>query len=98
MADYQDAWDELLTASSDKSSSSSQNPIENDSNNPRLTRLSQVIKAHIFAEAKDSSNPHYLEDIKLLGAAKVEELESDTYYLEDMHTAKRLYFPRSTCR
>lgn len=31
VADYQDAWDELLTASSNESSSSNQNPIHNNS-------------------------------------------------------------------
>ncbi|KAJ5792904.1 uncharacterized protein N7503_008882 [Penicillium pulvis] len=48
----------------------------------------ELIKARIFAEFKDSSNLHYLEDIGFLGPAKTEELQCDTYYSEDMHFAK----------
>lgn len=84
VANYEAAWDDILLGSSD---------TPNDS---KSTRLSKVIGSHICAEAKDSSNPHYLDDIMLLGTASVEKLESGLYYLDDMRTARWTYSPRST--
>ncbi|KAJ5159362.1 uncharacterized protein N7482_006366 [Penicillium canariense] len=84
VANYEAAWDEILLGSSDTP------------NDPKITRLSKVIGSHIYAEAKDSSNPHYLDDIMLLGKASVEKLESGVYYLDDMRTARWTYSPRST--
>jgi hypothetical protein len=65
-------------------------------NDPKITRLSKVIGSDIYAEAKDSSNPHYLDDIMLLGIASVEELESSVYYLDNMRTARWTYSPSSS--
>ena len=96
VADYQDTWDELLIMPLDGLNDPSQTSTGSGPSNLKLTRLSAVVKSHIYAEAKDSSNPHYLEDIKLLGATKLEKLDSDCYYLQDMRTAKRMYSPRST--
>lgn len=73
----------LRPASSDEPNSSNQNPIHNDS-----IWESQVIKVQFYSEFKDSSNLHYLEDLKYLGPAKTKELECDTYYSKDMHSAK----------
>ena len=84
VADYEDAWDEILIGSSD------------GPNDSKVTRLSEVVRSQIYAEAKDSSNPHYLDDIMLLGTARVEKLESSVYYLDDMRTARWTYSPRST--
>ncbi|KAJ5962012.1 hypothetical protein N7501_006953 [Penicillium viridicatum] len=86
VADYEDAWDELLTRSS------------NGPDDSKVTRLSEVIRSQIYAEAKDSPNPHYLHDINLLGAARVEKLEADMYYMDDMRTARWMYSPRSTAQ
>ena len=86
VADYEDAWDELLTGSS------------NGPDDSKVTRLSEVIRSQIYAEAKDSPNPHYLRDINLLGAAMVEKLEADMYYMDDMRTARWMYSPRSTAQ
>ncbi|CAI7588088.1 unnamed protein product [Penicillium viridicatum] len=86
VADYEDAWDELLTGSS------------NGPDDSKVTRLSEVIRSQIYAEAKDSPNPHYLHDINLLGAARVEKLEADMYYMDDMRTARWMYSPRSTAQ
>lgn len=83
VGDYEEAWDEILLGSS------------NAPDDFKITGLSKFIRTHIYAEAKNSSNPHYLNDIKLLGTAKVEELESNIYYLDDMHTAKEMYSPGS---
>jgi hypothetical protein len=84
VANYEAAWDEILLGSSDTP------------NDPKITRLSKVIGSDIYAEAKDSSNPHYLDDIMLLGTASVEELESGVYYLDDMRTARWTYSPSSS--
>ncbi|KAJ5656739.1 hypothetical protein N7507_008689 [Penicillium longicatenatum] len=57
-------------------------------------------KVHIAAEAREASlarrvfNSYYLEGIKSLGAASVEEFRFNIKYLED--TIKVLYSPRST--
>lgn len=83
VADYEEAWDEILLGSSDASDDS------------KITRLSQIW-SDIYAEAKDSSNPHYLDDIKLLGPARVEKLASGMYYLDNMFTAREMYTPRLT--
>jgi hypothetical protein len=84
VADYEAAWDEILIGASD------------GPNDSKVARLSEVVESQIYAEAKDSSNPHYLNDINSLGIAKVEKLEADTYYLDDMRTARWMYSPRST--
>ncbi|KAJ5130651.1 uncharacterized protein N7515_006690 [Penicillium bovifimosum] len=86
VADYEDAWDEVLIGSSD------------GPNDSKTTRLSKVVSSRIYAEAKDSSNPHYLNDINSLGTARVEKLEAGMYYLDDMHTARWMYTPRSTAQ
>ncbi|KAJ5551689.1 hypothetical protein N7535_000367 [Penicillium sp. DV-2018c] len=84
VADYEAAWDEILIGSSD------------GSDDFKVTRLSKVVDSQMYVEAKDSSNPHYLDDINLLGSARVEELQADIYYLDDMRTARWMYSPRST--
>ncbi|KAJ5145720.1 uncharacterized protein N7515_000284 [Penicillium bovifimosum] len=84
VADYEKAWDEILIGSSD------------GPNDSKAARLSKVVRSNIYAEARDSSNPHYLNDINSLGTAKVEELEADMCYLDDMCTARWMYSPRST--
>ncbi|KAJ5542853.1 hypothetical protein N7535_005276 [Penicillium sp. DV-2018c] len=84
VADYEAAWDEILVGSSDTP------------NDLKVTRLSKVIRPHIYAEAKDSPNPHYLTDIMLLGPANVQELDSDVHSLRGMPTAKLTYSPRSS--
>ncbi|KAJ5120600.1 uncharacterized protein N7515_009988 [Penicillium bovifimosum] len=84
VADYENAWDEILTGSSD------------GPNDSKATRLSKVVRSRIYAEAKDSSNPHYLNDINLLGTARLEELKASMYYLDGLFTARRMYSPCST--
>ncbi|KAJ5803622.1 uncharacterized protein N7503_006072 [Penicillium pulvis] len=86
VADYEDAWDEILIGS------------PNGPNDSKITRISEVVRSQIYAEAKGSSNPHYLDDINSLGTARVEKLEADMYYLDDMRTARWMYSPRSTAQ
>lgn len=85
MTDYHDAWDELLIESSVEPNGSSQNFMDKDSNDPRLTRLSQVVKSHIYAKAKSYFHPCCLEDIEVAWSSQSGGALFDMYSILGRH-------------
>lgn len=98
VADYPEMWDKLLLISSTKPADSQTAPVEGETQELKLQKLSRVVGPEMWKEAKASHNHHYRRDIAAAVWDQLESLEREFSYVSRtlfLMNSKEWYFPRS---